>query len=116
MAYAFDLIAKDRGAKICLPGNQNRYYRFDGSMWVTFKAGDKERDCYDDELVWIAGNPNWEIYEGPTEVEVFEWMFQNPYGSWVIAGTLFTEDRAKEFFANDRRYRKTGRSWKVPVI
>lgn len=49
----------------------------------------------------------------PEEVEVFEWL-SDRYDTWGIHDCLMTEEQAKEYFGPKDKYRKTGRSWKVP--
>jgi hypothetical protein len=81
-----------------------------GENWFGQKTnGDAEQ--------WF-GNDDWQLWQEPVEeVEVFEWMYKvKPHDRWLLDAGLMTETEVKKRFGGEDRfrYRKTGRSWRVP--
>lgn len=113
--FAWEIIAKDRGAKIC-SSTLDGIFSFETGRWLCERrAGIWER-ATQFELSEIAESPHWKLYEEPAEdVEVFEWMTKVDK-TWLVSDYLRTEKEAHEYYERGgEEYRKTGRSWKVPA-
>lgn len=112
MAYIWNIPGWNSGAKVRRSGWErgNCIYRRDDGTWIY--------SCISFEAIARSAmnNNDWELYTEPSaEVELFEWMFVNHTGKWIITSTLATEAEAARYFGVGRDYRKTGRSFKVPV-
>ena len=113
MAYIWGLPGWNSGAKVRRSSWERGHYiyrRADGT-WAYYTP------ISSDAIALAAmSNYNWELYtEPPAEVELFEWMFQPVPGYWSIVDSLLTEAEAAGHFNEGEEYRKTGRSFKVPV-
>lgn len=113
MAYIWELPGWNSGAKVRRSSWErgDYIYRRDDGTWADYTL------ISSDDIAHAAMNSNdWELYtEPPVEVEVFEWLYEDSIGYWVIIDQLMTEAEAAEYFNSGEEYRKTGRSFKVPV-
>lgn len=50
----------------------------------------------------------------PKTKTIYEWIWQNNQGSWVMADIISTEEEAAKYYS-PYKYMKTGRSWEVEV-
>lgn len=113
MAYIWDIPGWNSGAKVrrsCW--RQTEYLlRQDDGTWDIPANGTESYI-----LRSVLYSNDWELCgDKPVEVEVFEWMYPAVPGLWVIIDRIMSEAEAAEYFDEGEVYRKTGRSFKVPV-
>lgn len=105
MAYIWELPGWNSGAKVRRSSWHKRDY--------TQKLNGK---WYNEVRITAVDYDDWELFvEPPVEAEVFEWMYLTTPGCWSINDLLMTEAEAAKYFDGYGEYRKTGRSFKVPV-
>ena len=114
MAYIWDIPGWNSGAKIrCDIWRGERYIRILGNgLW------EGTTDMVDLPMTCMMRD-DWTLYKEEQEgIELFEWMYPASIGGWIITDKLMTEAEAAMYlgqWAGFKEYRKTGRSFKVPV-
>lgn len=114
MAYIWELPGWTSGTKVrrsCW-GRGEYICRLDSGVWDDHA----QSTPFSDIMEAVMYCRDWELYvDPPVEVVVFEWMYRTSYGGWAITDALTTEAEAANYFEEGQEYRKTGRSFRVPV-